>query len=93
MLDGNDLHDCASDIYDIIYELEAIKGNISEASERAKYSCDVESLENIKNNVTQTIDNLYMSMDLLDELGDEVEDYTRDCMKDNSNGEDEWTNI
>ena len=93
MLDGNDLHDCASDIYDIIYELETIKGNISEASERAKYSCDVESLENIKNNVIQTIDNLYISMDLLDELGDEVEDYTRDCAKDNSNGEDKWTDI
>lgn len=93
MLDGNDLHNSASDVYDIMSSLESVKGDINEASQRAKYSYDVEFLENIKNNVIQIIDDLDVFAVALNDLGDEVEDYTRDCMKDNSNGEDEWTNV
>lgn len=93
MLDGNDFHNSASDVYEIISLLESIKGDINEASERAKYSYDVEFLENIKNNVIQIMDNLDVFAVALNDLGDEVEDYTRDCMKDDFKGDDEWTNI
>lgn len=88
MLDGNDLHNCASDTYDVISSLQTVKDDLNEESKNAKYSCEIERIENINEEVTQIMDNLDLIAVALSEIGDEVDDYINDSKNDSDLGEE-----
>ncbi len=88
MLDGNDLHNCASDTYDVISSLQAVKDDLNKESRNAKYSCEIERIESINEEVAQIMDNLDLIAVALSKIGDEVDDYINDSKNDSNLGEE-----
>lgn len=88
MINSNDLHNCASDTYDVISSLRTVKDDLGEESKNAKYSFEIERIESINEEVTQIMDNLDLIAVALSEIGDEVDDYINDSKNDSDLGEE-----